>query len=240
MDIPALFTNKQLTINEVTREYPQSLGVFNRYGIDFCCGGKKNFFKACDEAEAEPFLLIEEISSAETVVGALRFKNWSPVFLTRYIVENHHTYVRQAIPELNTLLDKVVFRHGDNDPKLSQIREQFTSLAGELLLHMDKEEQVLFPAIDELFGGQDVVGPLASNINMPISAMEDDHDHAGKVLKVIRELTNQYTPPASACPTYQLTYQKLEEFDQDLMQHIYLENSVLFSKCLEEQSALTH
>lgn len=238
MDIPVLFSNPLLTINDVTRQYPQSLSVFNKHGIDFCCGGKKNFFKVCEEANVDAFSVIEEIAGAKVAPGELRFKSWSPVFLSNYIIENHHSFVRQAIPELDALLDKVVARHGDTEPDLVRIRENFATLADELLPHLEKEEQVLFPAIAELFGDENERGVIANNINMPIAAMEDEHEHAGKIIKQIRVLTDNYTPPAYACPTFQLTYQKLDEFDQDLMQHIYLENSVLFNKCLVGQEAL--
>lgn len=240
MEIPSIFSNASIIINDVTRQYPQSLSVFNKHGIDFCCGGKKNFFKACEEAKVDAFTLIEEIAVAKPSSGELRFKNWSPVFLSNYIKENHHSYVREAIPELEVLLDKVVFRHGDTEAYLIRIRESFAALAEELLPHLEKEEQVLFPAIAELFGDQSEKGVMANNINLPIAAMEDEHEHAGKLIKIIRELTDNYTPPPYACPTFQLTYQKLDAFDKDLMQHIYLENSVLFSKCLEGQEALNH
>ncbi len=240
MDIPVLFSNPSLTINDVTRQYPQSLSVFNKHGIDFCCGGKKNFFKACEEAGVDVFSIAEEISVARVPSGELRFKNWGPVFLSNYIVENHHSFVREAIPELNALLDKVVSRHGDTEPALIRIREHFAALADELLPHLEKEEQVLFPAIAELFGDENERGVIANNIGMPIAAMEDEHEHAGKLIKIIRELSNNYTAPPYACPTYQLTFQKLDEFDKDLMQHIYLENSVLFNKCLVGQDALNH
>lgn len=239
MEIPTLFSNPLVTINDVTRQYPQSLGVFNKHGIDFCCGGKKKFFKVCDDAHVDAFSLIEEITIAKPSPGELRFKNWSPVFLSNYIIENHHSFVREAIPELEILLDKVVYRHGDTETYLIKIREHFAALADELLPHLEKEEQVLFPAIAELFGGK-AKSPIANNINMPIAAMEDEHEHAGKLIKTIRGLTNNYTPPPYACPTFQLMYQKLDAFDQDLMQHIYLENSILFSKCLEGQEALNH
>lgn len=240
MDIPALFSNPSLTINDVTRQYPQSLSVFNKHSIDFCCGGKKNFFKACEDAKVDAFSLIEEISVAKVSPGELRFKNWSPVFLANYIVENHHSFVREAIPELHALLDKVVSRHGDTEPVLIRIRENFAALADELLPHLEKEEQVLFPAIAELFGNEEEKGVIANNINLPIAAMEDEHEQAGKLIKLIRELSNNYVAPPYACPTFQLMYQKLDEFDKDLMQHIYLENSVLFNKCLVGQEALNH
>jgi regulator of cell morphogenesis and NO signaling len=129
--------------------------------------------------------------------------------------------------------------HGDTNPELLRVRSEFNELAEELLGHMPKEEQILFPAIKRI-EGQPIVSVeseiLPSALVMPIKVMEDEHDHAGALIKSIRALTNHYERPSYACPTYQLTLTMLEEFDNDLIQHIHLENNILFPRYKSNRS----
>jgi regulator of cell morphogenesis and NO signaling len=121
--------------------------------------------------------------------------------------------------------------HGEEQPTLHQIKEIFLSLSDELLDHLPKEEEVLFPALRRL-AQQEKAGTKNTDLILqgPISVMEHEHDAAGTLLKELRALTGQYQPPAFACPTYQLAFKLLEEFDRDLVQHIHLENNILFPK----------
>jgi regulator of cell morphogenesis and NO signaling len=148
-------------------------------------------------------------------------------------VQHHHEYVREAIPSIRALLDKVCNVHADTNPELLTVRAEFEALAEELIGHMPKEEQILFPAIKRIEGQP--IAPVESSISpaaldMPIMVMEEEHDRAGTLIKSIRERTNHYTPPDYACPTFQLTYTMLQEFDNDLLQHIHLENNILFPR----------
>jgi regulator of cell morphogenesis and NO signaling len=161
---------------------------------------------------------------------ALRAENWTSTFLADFIVQNHHTFIRKATPELEALLEKVCERHGAENVELLQIREYFQELAEELRTHMEKEEFVLFPAIKRLEAQQGQNHPMEKMIQTPIEAMEDEHQIAGDLLKQIRILSNNYTPTDYACPTFRITFQKLKEFDNDLMRHIHLENNILFER----------
>lgn len=150
--------------------------------------------------------------------------------LIDFIIQNHHSYVTSAIPEIQALLDKVCVAHSNDRFELLTVREDFLDLAEELTSHMKKEEFVLFPAIKRLESQTHDDHPLASAIQTPISAMEHEHTVAGDLIKHIRLNTNNYTPPDFACPTFRITYKKLQEFDQDLMRHIHLENNILFER----------
>jgi regulator of cell morphogenesis and NO signaling len=150
--------------------------------------------------------------------------------LVDFIIQNHHSYVTDAIPELKALLDKVCAAHGNDSLELLNIREDFQDLAEELSSHMQKEEFVLFPAIKRLESQHHADHPLAGAIQSPIAAMEHEHTLAGDLIKHIRTLSNNYTPPDFACPTYRIAYKKLQEFDNDLMRHIHLENNILFQR----------
>lgn len=222
----------QPTVAELAIVEPGALAVFTKYNIDYCCGGHRSITEACERIGLDPAKILAEIrqSSGTDPGHALRPEKWSSTFLVDFIAENHHTFVRRAIPELEALLEKVCERHGNDNPELLEIKEFFQQLSEELTSHMEKEERVLFPAIVRLDQAKMEKHPMERIIQAPISAMEDEHQLAGDLTKQIRSLSNNYTPPDYACPTFQVTYRKLKEFDDDLMRHIHLENNILFER----------
>jgi regulator of cell morphogenesis and NO signaling len=227
-----------LSVADVALQYPSAVTVFNKYQIDFCCGGKRPLREACAKAGVNADDVIQELNQAETISmpGTIRFDTWDVPLLTEFIVQHHHSYVQESIPMLRELLDKVNDAHGTDQPHLVTLREVFTELSEELLQHMEKEELVLFPAVQRLFSDSRIpieATPIPANLQAPMDVMEDEHEHAGNLVKKMRFLTNNFTAPAGACPTYKVTYKRLQEFDHDLMQHIHLENNILFTKVRE-------
>jgi regulator of cell morphogenesis and NO signaling len=221
-----------LTVAQMAIAHPGALAVFTKYNIDYCCGGHRSLEEACHRVGLDPDKIRTEIHQTSPAESGqqLRPESWSSGFLVDFIVQNHHSFVRNAIPELEVLLEKVCDRHGKDTPELLKIRECFFDLSEELTSHMDKEEIALFPAIKRLDSQQSENHPIERIIQAPITAMEDEHQAAGDLVKQIRLLSNNYTPPDFACPTFQVTYQKLKEFDNDLMRHIHLENNILFER----------
>lgn len=223
-----------MTVAEIAIQHPSAISVFAKHNIDFCCGGKISFTKACEKAGANSDEVMHELMNIEehSVPGTIRFDTWDATLLSDFIVQHHHTYVRRNIPQLKELLEKVYSVHGESHPELAKLMDLFDELSDELLQHMEKEEQILFPGIKNLFGDVSNIESVAIPINLlaPMMVMEAEHTHAGDVIKKIQSLTSDYTPPPTACPTFRVTYKRLQEFEQDLMQHIHLENNVLFSK----------
>ena len=220
------------TVAELAISHSGALSVFMKYNIDYCCGGNRSLEDACIRVGLNPEKIKAEILSMppqETSIPP-RADQWSASLLTDYIVQNHHAYVKRAIPEIQLLLEKVCNAHGDDNIELLNIQQDFSDLADELLNHMNKEEFALFPAIKRLVAKNDPGHPLADQLQAPIEAMEHEHVVAGDLMKSIRKLSNSYTVPEYACPTYRVTYQKLKEFDNDLMTHVHLENNILFRK----------
>ena len=224
--------NTGATVGQLAISHPAALAVFERYKIDYCCGGHKTLEEACAGRGLDPARITQEISQSRTndSSNTVRAEKWSSSLLVDFIVQNHHNYVSEAIPEIKQLLDKVCDVHGNDSCELLAIREDFIDLAEELTSHMQKEEFVLFPAIKKLESQDHADHPLAGAIQSPISAMEHEHVVAGDLIKHIRTLSNNYTLPSFACPTFRTTYQKLQEFDNDLMRHIHLENNILFER----------
>lgn len=221
-----------LTVAQLAVSHPAALAVFTKYNIDYCCGGHRSLEDACRRKGLDPEEVRAEIFQApdEGPERSMRPENWTSAFLADFIVQNHHTFIKKVTPEIQAFLDKVCDAHGDDCPELLHIREEFLELSQELASHMEKEELILFPAIKKLESRSNADHPFASNLRAPIDAMEHEHVVAGDLIKQIRALTNGYTPPEFACPTFRITYRKLQEFDNDLMKHIHLENNILFAR----------
>jgi regulator of cell morphogenesis and NO signaling len=234
MDTQQNIFESTMTVAEMAIAHPSALAVFTKHNIDYCCGGHRSLEEACVRVGLNPENIKEEILRAPVQQSSVppRVEQWSAGLLADYIVQNHHEYVRKAVPELEALLEKVCNAHGEDNIELLNIQQDFTDLSEDLLSHMNKEEMALFPAIRRLAAQQDGDHPLADSLRTPIDAMEHEHDLVGELMKSIRKASNNYTVPPYACPTYRVTYQKLREFDEDLMTHVHLENNILFKKAI--------
>lgn len=230
------------TVREIALENPASIRVFESMGIDYCCGGKRPLTEACSHANvdfASVVALLESIRKPAT--PGTEWKNRSLTDLIAHIVGTHHAYVRRETPRIDTLLAKVLARHGTNHPEISQIQVLFSAISHELATHMIKEEHILFPHLERLEqasqSGKPVPSACFSTVQLPIAAMMAEHDDAGALLAQIRQLSNGYTAPAGACPTYLGLYLALEEFEHDLHHHVHLENNSLFPRAVEMEQA---
>lgn len=226
----------QQTVGELVAQDYRRAGVFKRYGIDFCCGGRQTLEAACEEKGVAPGEVEQALRTADergSVLGS-RPGTWSPGFLADYIVNEHHRYVRENVPVLRDFTQKVARVHGKAHPEVVEIAERFEELASELLRHVQEEEKELFPYIKALAAaeeeGAEPERVAFDTVQEPIHAMENDHDHAGALMDELRALSDDFTPPEDACSTYRATYAKLEEFETDLHRHVHLENNILFPK----------
>ncbi|HEV2215233.1 MAG TPA: iron-sulfur cluster repair di-iron protein, partial [Terracidiphilus sp.] len=229
----------ETTVRDIALEQPASIRVFERFGIDYCCGGRKPLAQACEERSVEPRTVLDAIEEAVAGGGA-QPRDWTQTKLEaicKHIVESHHAYIRAELPRLEMLAQKVVARHGDTRPELPQIQQLISSLGEELLQHLNKEEVVLFPYITNLERNLASCGPRPLGcfgaVRNPIHVMMTEHDAAGDAMARMRVLSGDFTPPEDACPTYRGFYQGLAEFEQDLHQHVHLENNILFPRAIE-------
>jgi regulator of cell morphogenesis and NO signaling len=236
------------TVREIAIEHPATVRVFESLGIDYCCGGKRTLKDACERAGVPVERALDLLAQVEEDAPA-DAANWGGATaqeLIRHIVGRHHSYVRSEAPRLETMFEKVVSRHGEDHPELASIRDLFGALTEELFMHMHKEENVLFPYIEQMESavGRGAAPPPAcfGSVEMPISRMLADHDDAGELLAKIRVLSSGYRAPDSACPTYRALYHGLEEFERDLHHHVHLENNILFPRALhmEQGTELVH
>lgn len=226
----------QRTIGNLVAEDYRRATVFKGHGIDFCCGGGKTLEVVCKKKGLAIESILDELEVAEKGRNGdvIQPDSWDLGFLADYIVNHHHGYVSESIPVLKEFTQKVARVHGEANPEVVSIADLFNEIALELQQHMVKEERVLFPFVKEMEeadqSAQTLVPPMFGTVQNPIRMMEHEHDRAGSIMREIRKLSNEYTPPEHACNTYRVAYAKLEEFENDLHEHIHLENNILFPK----------
>lgn len=225
------------TIGEIIAQDFRKAEVFKRHGIDFCCGGKKSLSQASSEVGIDPQVLRAELNSAtrEPGGGTLdRFQTWSIPLLIHYILENHHNWLKTKLPEMMPLVQKVSQVHGANHPETVEIASVFQAIVDDLVPHLQKEEIMLFPYINKMMAaeraGEEPPRPVFGSVEHPLRGMEADHEVVGQLMDSIRELSGNYTVPEDACASFRLVYGFLNELEDDLHQHIHLENNILHPK----------
>lgn len=229
------------TVGEFAVELPEATRVFEKLGIDYCCGGSMALQEACLAAGVpteKVVTLLQEAASDAASSNQARDWNSAPlVDLVAYIVTRHHGFTRKELVRLSELLVKVCSVHGENHPELRRLHSIFQELKNELASHMLKEEQVLFPYIENLetalAHGEPVPVPFFGSVRNPVRMMIQEHDDAGQALRSLREVTSNYQVPADGCTSFRTLYQALEDFEKDLHQHIHLENNILFPRAAE-------
>ncbi len=230
--------NNQSIIGDIVAENYKAASVFKKYNIDFCCNGNRTISDASRKRQLNEFNLIDELKEAvnETTKGNIDFKTFPLDLLADYIEKTHHRYVDSKISEITPYIQKIANVHGNNHPELLVVEKLFLESAGDLSIHLRKEELILFPYIRQLVKAQLTGGKRPETITGDakdyIRSMEDDHSVEGDRFRTISDLTDNYNPPADACNTYRVTLSLLMEFEEDLHRHIHLENNILFPKAI--------
>lgn len=238
-----MLVQKENKIGEIVARNFHAAQVFESFGLDFCCGGKKSISDACAEKKLNPENVISELSKIdEKLLNEQRFENWEPDFLIDYIVNNHHLYVVNSVFSIEHHLQKVTSAHKEKHPEVVSIQAIFSELKEELLNHMQKEEKMLFPYIKKLSLAvknslEIPIAPFGA-VETPLTVLESEHESAGKMMAEINKLSAGYAPPDDACGTFRVLYQELNEFENDLHMHVHLENNILFPKALGLENKL--
>jgi regulator of cell morphogenesis and NO signaling len=240
----AIATNSKLeiTVGQLVTERPGRARVFEAFGIDYCCGGKKPLAQAIREKGLDEKAVVGVLAAFDEQSPQAE-RDWSKATLTEladHIEQTHHAYLKIELPRLEFLVNKVANRHGSHTPSLVELAGVFNAFKPELESHMQKEEGVLFPICRQLESAR---GPLqfhCGSVENPVAVMIREHDDAGDALKRMRELTNDYTPPIDACNTYRALFDALKELEQDMHRHVHKENSILFPKVIELEQRLAN
>jgi regulator of cell morphogenesis and NO signaling len=232
------------TLGEMAAKDLRKAEIFKKYGLDFCCGGKKTVKQACASKGLDVTKIEQELQQADRLGGTrpLPYNEWSLAFLSDYIVNTHHMYINKVMPDLLAYALKVAHRHGDHHPELVLINELTQALNAELIPHMAKEENILFPYIKDLDAAQNNHAGLRpagfGSVQSPINMMEMEHEHVGELMDKIHEASHNFELPADACASYSMLYRTLAEFEDDLHTHIHLENNILFPKAIALEKTL--
>ena len=230
---------QKVTVGEVAAANPAATRVFEKLGIDYCCGGGATLESACKAKGISYEKVAESLAALEAhaPAGECDWQTATLAELIGHIVSKHHGFVRCETPRLASLIAKVVGVHGKNHPELLRVQQVFAQVEQELTMHMMKEEQILFPAVIQMEQaqqqGRSPLPPMFGTVRNPIRMMIMEHDSAGEAFSTMREATQNFTAPEDACISYRTLYNALLEFEADLHQHIHLENNILFPRAIE-------
>ncbi|HEX5151551.1 MAG TPA: iron-sulfur cluster repair di-iron protein [Parafilimonas sp.] len=234
------------TLGEIAAKDLRKAQIFKKYGLDFCCGGKKTVKQACADKGLDVTKIEYELQQADKNFSTrpVPYNDWNLDFLADYIVNTHHSYIKKSLPDIKAYATKVARVHGSRHPELLAIYQLVEEINTGLSAHLVKEERVLFPYIKELVASEKRTQPLQPSnfgtVKNPISMMEHEHEAVGKNLEEIRTLSHNYALPEDACASYSLLYRMLDEFEDDLHIHIHLENNILFPKALALEKKLSN
>ena len=210
------------SLAELATAWAGASRVFLRHGLDFCCQGKQTVADACRRKGLSTEQVLDELRAELRPPGAgERVDDLATPALITYILERFHAGHRAELPRLVQMAERVEHVHGDKPECPRGLAAHLRHIARELDLHMQKEEQVLFPMI---------LGGTLGFVHGPIEVMRHEHDEHGRNLARLRELAQDFVPPAAACGTWRALFLGLQELESEVMQHIHLENHVLFTR----------
>ncbi|MDZ4711043.1 MAG: iron-sulfur cluster repair di-iron protein [bacterium] len=223
----------------------RTAAVFQQYGIDFCCRGGKTINEVCESKNISADELLSKLDdvSKQSSGQNIDYKSWDLDLLADYIEKKHHRYVEKTTPVLKQFLEKLCKVHGARHPELFDIKEQFNISAGELSAHMKKEELMLFPYIKKMAAlknesGQEKLNPGDGSVQNPINMMMEEHTIEGDRFSKIAELSDNYKAPADGCTTYNVAFEMLKDFEEDLHMHVHIENNILFPGAIKLEKEL--
>lgn len=217
--------NSSITLAELAVTHPAAARVFRRHRLDFCCGGRRPLDEVCSERRLDPDAILAAIAEEDPLMADQERWDRAPLkTLVEHIVSVYHARLRDQLPALVAMARRVEVRHADKASCPRGLADHLDAMHGAVLDHLQKEELILFPLI---VAG---MGPRAGG---PVLAMELEHEHHGENLAETRRLTDDLNPPAEACTTWRALYLGLQQLEQELMEHIHLENNILFRRALE-------
>jgi regulator of cell morphogenesis and NO signaling len=230
------------TINEIITEDYRAALILDSYGIDFCYSGDKTLEEVSEEQHLDQHILEQALSNLNALPPHWDYVVWDTKFLVEFIVHTHHNYIRETLPKLLLLADIVLTKDGQHHPEMHPIGKLLTGIDQRVKQHMISEEYALFPYLLEMemarSNKQQFVAATNGRLVKPIQAIVKDHLKNAQALKEIRELSQHFQPPHSACKECLIWYQLLKEFDADMRLHIHLENNILFPRSLALEAEL--
>lgn len=228
-------------IGDIVLECPGTMRVFERLGLDYCCGGHRSLAEAAALAGQDVAGVQEALAGAgpddAPVADPRALAEGGLRDLIAHIEATHHVFTRAELDRVAPLMEKVAQVHGAGHPELAEVRELFFRLRADLLPHLEKEERILFPYIRTLEGGAAACESCFGTVRGPVSVMQAEHEEAGEILRELRTLTRGFQTPEDGCATYRSLLMGLEALEADLHLHIYLESHILFPRAIALEDA---
>lgn len=225
--------SKDVTLSDAVKQNFRYAEVFEKFGLDYCCNGKRTIEVACASDNIEPDTVLSELEKSTHTLSDdlfMHIDKWENKHIIELVVNHFHKDVHRKTQVINFLLDRVCTVHGANHPELLEIQTKFEELSKDLVSHMRKEEEIVFPYILKLNDDTELETPPFGSIENPLSVLMNEHESAGRLLEDIKRLSDNYTPPQEACLKYTTLFLELEEFEKQLHRHVHLENNILFDK----------
>jgi len=227
-------------IGDLVAARPGLARLFEELRIDYCCGGKQSLAAASESRGFSVSTVITMLEAASAALSAVPVDvdaaGMTLTDLADHIERTHHAYLKDELPRLVEMADRVAYKHGSRDPRLREIATTVGELAQEMFGHMEKEERILFPLVRQIDAGR--IGGFAASIADPIRQMEAEHDDAGRATERLHRLTDGFIPDAEACNTHRALLHGLARFEADLHRHVHKENNVMFPRALAAASGV--
>lgn len=230
---------ENITVGEIVAADFRTAKVFETHGIDFCCGGKVALSATCLEKGLDIDAIKKDLEVVQSapVERSQNYSSWEPPFLTDYIVNIHHSYLKENDAQIATYARKIAGVHGAHHPEVIQIASIFDKIATDMTTHLKEEEEVFFPALKRAYAakmtGTTTEAKDRETIRASLLRLHREHEEIGDAVHLIRHLSKDYSIPGDVCNTFMVTYQKLKEFEDDLHKHVHLENNILFPKAAD-------
>jgi len=227
------------TVGEIVADDYRTAKVFERHGIDFCCGGKVALATICTEKRLDLATITGELAAVkgEPVERSQNYASWELPFLADYIINAHHSYLKENTGQIASYAQKIAAVHGAHHPEVTEIATMFDKIAADMAAHLKEEEEVFFPAVKRADASRKTgAAPAATDIETirdSLKKLTHEHEEIGDAVHTIRHLAKGYAIPSDVCNTFVVTYQKLKEFEDDLHKHVHLENNILFLKAAQ-------
>lgn len=238
--------DRNQTVAAIVNSDYRTADIFRKYNIEYCCGGKFPLHIACEMNGLDEQQVITELRNATRGVNTsntLDFNGWPIDFLTDYIVNVHHHYLRNALPGIRDYVDRFADGHRKKFPYLEELQHTVSQLHRTFIPHLEQEEEIIFPYIRQIshayYSRESYGSLLVRTLRKPVEEiMAHEHDTTGKLIQRMRALTSDYAAPEHACISHRVTFHKLREVDNDIVQHLHLENNILFPKAIAMEKEL--
>ena len=240
MFLSSVAISKESTASSIVEKDYRTADVFLRYGVEFCCAGKWPLEDVCTSKNLDVELLLADLEKATRTVqlsNNTRFEEWNLNFLADYIVNVHHQYLKTTLPSIVTCINLFLEGHRNKYPGLQQLHPLLKKMHDSFIAHMQQEEDIFFPYIKQLSHAWQHSEPYASllvkTLRKPLYQLSQQEQELKGCLMQVRDITENYVPPANACLTHRVSFARLKELDNDLAQHFHLENDILFPKAIQ-------